>query len=322
MLKKVFFKKNGLFVIAASGLFLTFISIFYFFQVWALSTEETSQKSKTIKFFIFQSPSVLVSPASTSTDFSIFIGEQGPIDVKDAYIEVRGVTQISSGQTITADIKQQSGGENFPTIRQAQFVLDSTGKPNYFKLLYSGKEGSATSTLTGFLDDIINNPGTYYFTFKIDISGADVSLLQARMAITYQFTPPSPPSGGNYQATGEIISPVFDTGASNGVGFNFIMASGTTPGSTKIRAQLATSNSPSGPWTYLGPNCVGGGSDYYFDGAFPITPLPWSKEIGCPSNHNNKRYFRYKLILCSANSCSEQGANTPQIDKFIVNWSP
>ena len=312
--KKAFFKKDKLLIIAGSGLFLILLSIFYFPQVRALITEETKQSSKTIKFFIFQSPSVLVSPASTSTDFSIFIGEQGPIDVKDAYIEIRGVTQISSGQTITADIKQQSGGESFPTIRQKQFTLDSTGKPNYFKLLYNGKDGSATSTLTGFLDDIINNPGTYNFTFKIDISGADVSLLQARMVITYKFTPPS--AGGAYYAYGEIISPIFDTGAANGVEYNWIMASGTTPIGTAIKAQLATSNSSSsGSFTFRGgDNC--NTTDYY------SLTINQPKELKCFSDFNNRRYFQYKIRLCSSTDCSSAGSATPQAEKVIVNWSP
>ena len=314
MPKKAFFKKDKLLVIAGSGLFLILLSIFYFPQVRALITEETKQNSKTIKFFIFQSPSVLVSPAPTSTDFSIFIGEQGPIDVKDAYIEIRGVTQISSSQTITADIKQQSGGESFPTIRQKQFALDSTGKPNYFKLLYNGKDGSATSTLTGFLDDIINNPGTYNFTFKIDISGADVSLLQARMVITYKFTPPS--AGGAYYAYGEIVSPIFDTEAADGVEYNWIMASGTAPVGTAIKAQLATSNSSSSDsFTFRGgDNC--NTTDYY------SLTLSQPKELKCFSYFNNLRYFQYKIKLCSSADCSTAGSATPQAEKVIVNWSP
>lgn len=310
MPKKVFFKKDKLLIIAGSGLFLILLSIFYFPQVRALITEETEQNSKTIKFFIFQSPTVITSGNGTSTDFSIFIGEQGPIDVKDAYIEIRGVTQISSGQTITADIIQQSGGESFPTIRQKQFVLDSTGKPNYFKLLYNGNEGSATSTLTGFLDNIINNPGTYYFTFKIDISGADISLLQARMVITYKFTPPS--SGGAYYASAEIISPIFDT-ETTGVEYNWIMASGTAPLGTAIKAQLATSNSSSsGTFIFRGgDNCNTG--DYY------SLTVNTPKELNCFSDFNNKRYFQYKIKL---ESNAPSYLATPQVEKVIVNWSP
>ncbi|MBI4993607.1 hypothetical protein HZC33_01435 [Candidatus Wolfebacteria bacterium] len=142
------------------------------------------------------------------------------------------------------------------------------------------------------------------------------------MEETHRYKPPS--CGIGYQPTGTIESSVFDTGAANGVGFNFIMASGTTPFGTKFRAQIATSNNSSGPWNYLGPSCTN--SDYYFDAGFAPFPgigdSPATAEIGCQNNHNNKRYFKYKIILCSANDCVSQGTDTPQIDKIIINWSP
>ena len=304
-----FFKKDKWLIAAGCGLFLAFFFAFYFPQVWALITEETKQSSKTIKFFIFQSPTVLVSPTSTSTDFSIFIGEQSPI-VKDAYIEIRGVTQISASQQITADIKERDSG-SFPTERQKQFTLDSSGKPNYFKFFYAS---GATSTLTSFFDDVITGPGTYNFTSKIDISGADISLLQARMVITYQFTPPSAGTGTYYAST-EIVSPVFETNAANGVQYNWITVFGSKPVGTNIKAQLATSNSSSTGFTFKG------GSDCSQTSYYVLTPTE-STEIKCFSDHNNKRYFQYKIILCSSTDCSTTGNATPQINDVIVNWSP
>src|SRR3989344_3330321 len=288
-----------------------FLAIFFgiLFKVGALNTEETKQSSKTIKFFILQSPTVMVSPASTSTDFSIFIGEQSPI-VKDAYIEIRGVTQASASQQITTDIKQKDIG-NFPTERQNQFTLDSSGKPNYFKFFYSG---GVTSTLTGFFDDVIVGPGAYDFTFKIDVSGADISIMQARLVITYQFTPPSAGTGVYYAST-EIVSPVFETNAANGVQYNWIMVSGSKPVGTNIKAQLATSNSSSTGFTFRG------GSDCSPTSYYVLTPTE-STEIKCFSDHNNKRYFQYKIILCSSIDCSTTGNATPQINDVIVNWSP
>ncbi|MBI5306020.1 hypothetical protein HZB04_00280 [Candidatus Wolfebacteria bacterium] len=159
-----------------------------------------------------------------------------------------------------------------------------------------------------------NNGGTY--CFRLTDNGSTVNF-------NYSQYPTAVLGGGGYQPIGTIESPVFDTGAANGVGFNFIMASGTTPTGAKFRMQLATSNSSGGPWNYLGPNCAD--TTYYFDAAFAPFPgignSPATQEIGCPNSHNNKRYFRYKLILCSGD-CSAGGSDTPQIDKIIVNWSP
>lgn len=123
----------------------------------------------------------------------------------------------------------------------------------------------------------------------------------------------------SYPATGTMISSVFDTGAINGAAYNWIMLKGPTVAGTKVRVQFAASTStlPS-TFTFLGPDCTV--STYYYDFVLP-TPSE-SKEIKCPTQHNNKRYFRYKTILCSANDCATPGTITPQVDEVIINWSP
>lgn len=282
----------------------------YYFQAAAsLSVEETKQSSRTIKSFIFQGQSVLSSGNSTTTQFNIFIGEKDPI-IKDAYIEIRGIAASGSGRSITADVNQS---DSFPTSRQQSFSISDSGGPNFFRLLYSG---SATASTTSYFAGIITNPGSYDFYFKASSSNADISMLQARLVITYSFTPPS--SGtSTYPAYGIIESPTFDTGAANGVTFNKIILKGSTPVGTKIRFQLATSNNPNGPWEYYGSNCDI--SSYYWDGS--MSAAEESKEIKCYVQHNNKRYFRYKATLCSAD-CLAGGGGTPQIDDVIINWSP
>ena len=149
---------------------------------------------------------------------------------------------------------------------------------------------------------------------NITIYGLGVKIIE-----THRYKPPTC-GGGAYPATGDIISPIFDTGAANGVGYNWLMASGTTPIGTKIRVQLATASTTGGPWDYLGPNCDT--TSYYYNSALPASPI--QQEIKCYNNHNNKRYFRYKVILCSdsASNCQNGGADTPIINDVIVNWSP
>lgn len=310
MLKLTRFKNGMLLLAALLAVAFVFWQTGLLEKVFGLSAEEKqppSKQTRTLKFFIFQNPVVLISPNSTTTQFDIFIGEQEPV-IKSAYIEIHGVTKQSASQTITADINQ---ADSFPTSRQESFTLDSSGKPNNFKILYNG---SVTQNLTDYLAGIITSAGSYGFYFKLGVSGADVSLAQAQLIITYQF---KPPTAGAYPATGELTSAVFDT-ATDGAAYNSVMWKGSFNGSTgKVRFQIATSDNPNGPWTYIGgSNCNSG--DWY-DPGNPETPA----EITCaPSYHNNHRYFRYKVQICSASNCSDGGSATPQVTDVVVSWSP
>ncbi|GMQ95000.1 MAG: hypothetical protein BMS9Abin13_110 [Patescibacteria group bacterium] len=120
---------------------------------------------------------------------------------------------------------------------------------------------------------------------------------------------------GGYKAVGTLVSVVLDTGVSDGAAYNSILWKGIMPAGTKVRLQLATSNSSSGPWSYIsGPTCSSG--DYY-------EPLPdQPDEIGCFTSHNNKRYFKYRVELCSSTDCITPGGNTPIVQDVVVSWSP
>lgn len=298
-------------------------------EVSGLATEEKqppTYQTRTLKFFIFQEPSVLISPNSTTTQFSIFIGEQSPV-IKNAYIEIRGVAMtieaVTGVLTVTADINQTN---SFVTSRKQDFILDSEGSPNHFRILYNG---SATQSLTSYLAGIITAPGSYSFYLRVDTnaSGGSVSILQARMVITYQFTPPS---DGGLPVSAALISPTFDTGVVNGASFNSITWQGAL-NSGKIRLQLATSNCSngatnpptcnSGAWGATGSDYIGSAPSCNNTSYFEQTDTDRPNEIGCPAVHNNKRYFRYKATLCS-NDCSTAGGNNPQVNNIIVNWSP
>ncbi len=315
--------------LGAIALFLALAGV-----IFALGPEEKqppSKQIKTVKFSIFQNPAVLVNGNSTTTPFSVFIGEQSPV-IKDAYVEISGVSQdvVSS---LTADIRNTGGatcGESFATARAKTFTIDSTGQQNHFQLFYTGTGTTTTASLFYCLEQIIVYPGTYSFELKSDISGGDVSALQARLVVTYQYTPPSESSG--ISATGELSSAVFDTGASSGVAYNSIMWKGTE-GTGKIRFQLATSQCSNGAsdypscslgtWSFKGGSTCGSG-DWYDtltsgNGGGPNKPV----EITCaPANHNNHRYFRYKIQICSNTDCSTSGVTSPTVDDIVVNWAP
>lgn len=132
-------------------------------------------------------------------------------------------------------------------------------------------------------------------------------------------------------ATGTLDSAVFDTyttsAALQGPAYNSAMWKGSQNGSLgKVQFQLATSDCANGSTDY--PTCstgswsfIGGAtcnSAGYYDTTGPDAPV----ELSCaPANHNNQRYFRYRVRLCSAD-CSASGTASPIVDDVVVNWAP
>ena len=272
--------------------------------------QSANEKIKTTDFFVAGYDAQITS--ATSSQFSIYIGDNlaGVTNpVKSAYFTVSGV--YTGGGTLKL-------GVDGDTATEKTFTLPSVASPTAFEILYKDDSNKINPS----------SAGAYTYTLNITPTGVTISGLGAKATISHRYKPPA--CGGGYPAIGTFISPIFDTSAVNGASFNWLMASGTTP-TGKIRIQFATSNcsngatNPSacttGSWgstgsDYLGPSCDS--ASYYYNGA----AIGVSKEIGCFANHNNKRYFRYKLILCSASNCSDIGGNTPQVDDVIINWSP
>ena len=108
-------------------------------------------------------------------------------------------------------------------------------------------------------------------------------------------------------SNGSLESSTFDTGITDGVAFNSIMWQGTS-GTGIVKFQLASSNSSVGPWNFLGP---GGNPTAYYQPSSPGVPVAIST-----LDHNNKRYFRYRVFLEGA------AATTPVVQDIIINWSP
>ena len=137
-----------------------------------------------------------------------------------------------------------------------------------------------------------------------------------------KYTPEAP-------TTASLISSTFDTGLAGGVVYNTIMYQGVKPTGTGVKFQLATSNCSNGATN--APACdvnIGwGGSKVSGDGAFLgydgtgttyYSPVDADVPIAInPILHNNKRYFRYKIVLTS----DIYRDKTPQIDQVIINWS-
>lgn len=110
--------------------------------------------------------------------------------------------------------------------------------------------------------------------------------------------------------SGYLDSATYDTGVVSGAQLNSVLWHGNLPGSgALVQFQFATSNSSSGPWTFVGS---GGSTNAYYSVAPDITlKLDYSA-------HNNRRYFRYRVTLVS----NQAQTQSPRIDEIIVNWSP
>lgn len=130
--------------------------------------------------------------------------------------------------------------------------------------------------------------------------------------------------------TGDLASVVFDTASSSdGPAYNSILWQGVLGGvgqnEGRVRFQLAASDCANGAtdypacsvgtWSYVGGTTCAPG-DWYDPGG-PGVPA----EIGCFPSFNNKRYYRYKVQVCSGD-CSVRGDSSPRVDDIVVNYSP
>lgn len=256
---------------------------------------------KTNQFFVGIEAGQTPSGTVISKNFSVSIGESNPA-VKSVFVEVSGIIR-GSGAANTMEISVVKQG-NPASYVSYPIDLSATTSTSQFRLLYP------VSSLV-FLD--ADYPGTQSYDFYYRLTGSTTYLMSAKLIVTYRYGVSGLPISGN------LTSTIFDVslmgGAADGAAYNFLMWAGNLGGAPggKVRLQLATSDSSGGPWTYYGSTCLGGS---YYQLA-PSTPV----EIGCPTVHNNKRYFRYKITLCS-NDCVTAGSFNPQVTDVYVNWSP
>ncbi len=274
---------------------------FSFLFFLASSLSEAADQIKTVDFYVFDAIGALST--STSQDFSVYIGDNlsGVANpVKSAYFSVSGVYTGNGTVTLTLN----------GTSSQA-FTMPSVASPTYFELLYKDSSG------------IINpsSAGSYTYNFGINPSGVTIYGTGAQLYLSHRYVPPA---CGGLPATGELVSVVFDSSGSDVVRptYNSFMWKGSLNGGTgRVRFQLATSDSPSGPWNFYGSsdNGVTCSSGAWYDAGAQAAPV----EIFCAGqHHNNQRYFKYKVQLCSNSDCTSSGSISPQVNDIIVNWSP
>lgn len=280
-----------------------FILLMVFFSLTFLELNkiDAADFSKTVKFFIIQEKETIADGIEINKNFTISIAENSP-QITSAFIEIKGIATAGAAATGIVNIKLDSN----------PYVLYNT------EVAATPKKFTVTYDITSIISpDFPGIPDSKNYTLYVKNDNFDTTNLSAKLILTYKYTK----STGTLPISGSITSSIFDTEINNGAAYNSIMWKGSLNGG-KARLQLATSecsngaaNYPAcdtGSWTFKGPTCAG--NDYYQG----LPDMPY--KIKCP-DHNNKRYFRYKITLCSDN-CAVSGFNNPTVTDVIVNWSP
>lgn len=255
---------------------------------------------KTTKFFVGQETGNTPDGIAASKDFIIAVSEQNPI-IESVFAEVSG---IAKGSNI--------GAINISAVDQGQPAVYSAYNLDLSPVLSNARFLARHNASANILS--ASFPGSKNYTLYLKGDGFSANLWNAKLIITYKYTA----STGNLPAAGYVISSTFDTGAAKGAAYNSLMWKGSLNGGFMGQAglQLAASDSITGPWNFEGPDCTSG--VYYIADA--DTPIPL--EIACAASHNNKRYFKYKVMLCSSADCVTSGNINPRVDEVTVNWSP
>ncbi len=125
---------------------------------------------------------------------------------------------------------------------------------------------------------------------------------------------PALPGGGpgGFDANTWLESSTFNTQVTGGAAFNTLTWHGTLNGG-RVGIQIATSNSVSGPWTYIGPD---GTAASVYETAGPDAQLPLNLAAALKRNHNNTQYMRYKIWLAWS------GTQSPHVDDVVISYSP
>jgi hypothetical protein len=261
--------------------------------------QPSSEKIKTLEYYVKDFTAQLST--ATDTPFSVYIGDNisGVTDpVKSAHFTLSG-TYTGGGQLA---LRIDSDAATL-----VSFSLPTVTGPTPFEVIYDDSTGKINPV----------SAGTYDYTLNLGPSGVTFSGLGIKIKISHRYKPPA--CGSGYPPTGQLYSIVLDTTGTSGPAYNSVLWKGALGGPSqnqgKVRLQLAASNSSSGPWSYVGGSTCSSG-DWFDSNA--DTPA----EIRCFSQLNNKRYFKYRLQLCSMSDCFSSGLYTPQVDDVVVSWSP
>jgi hypothetical protein len=268
------------------------------------SSSSGSSRLKETKFFIVQEKSSKASTSEVIKNITLSLPEKTP-EIQSVFIEIGGIAKgnVSNGvigaKLISLDPALDPGYSSYTLDLNSSFCGGSCTTP--FLVRYDA---------SGIVSDFQGNKD---YTFYARGTGFSVDLWSAKIIITYKYSV----NTGAFPAKGELISSTFDTGVAQGAAYNSLLWKGSLNGGSlgQVGLQIAASNSITGPWLFEGPDCTSG-TRYSPDADTPI-PI----ETDCALSHNNKQYFRYKVIICSDFDCMTSGSINPRVDEVVVNWS-
>lgn len=253
-------------------------------------------ETKKIKYSLMQKLVAVSGPLDESFDFAI----ADPIDeVRSAFIEIGGVAQPVANVSLGVKV---DNSPSTPGAYDKTYVISATGRPTNFKIIHD---------VTDYFKSFVTAPGGYTKYLHLNPNN-NIYLLNAKLVIVYTYIIP-PQIAGEYRAKAELTSSVFDTtGSGDGPAYNSIIWKGAL-NAGKVRFQIGTSDNDTVS-NFYGSDCT---NNTWYD-VNPDTPA----EIKCFSLHNNKRYFRYKIQICSASNCTDSGNGHPEVTDVIISWSP
>jgi len=232
-----------------------------------------------------------------------------------------GVTPSSTVETFNTNSYAVPVGTSTAGIATSNYVNTASPDDLYVGAMYGSNSfcnGMSSSTTTpwtseasagGYSEPCLNVEDyvastTQYLAATWNTAGVSsysAIIAAFRSAIIQSY----PPMGVLDSATYDLRSPA---------ALNSFTWRGTTPSGSSVNFQFAVSNSPSGPWNYVGPD---GTSNTVYSG-LSGTSIPLqscSLYSSCYSLFSNYQYFRYRVTLLS------NGMVTPTVTGVVVNWS-
>jgi len=267
---------------------------------------------------------------------------------KDNWHSIYDLTKDSDYYaTSTNNIWSFAAGEETSTINnipyKRYFKVYNVYRDSNGDIATSGTEDPSTQKITVFLDYGNNYGISSNLSFYLTRSSNNQVLNQTDWSGGPNQTGPIPypdnkfdsaDSNINYASTtgsiymtqasttpASLISSIIDTGVSGGAGFNSFLWQGSLGTNGSVKLMFAFSNSSSGPWTYYGCTtasqtlCLDSNNWTTSDSSVASFDLDTSYPFPFSSTFQNKRYFRYKVILSTSGT-------TPQVNNIIINWSP